>query len=369
MIHFVYRAPRYSSLLGKIFQKLAFTIGLPKGFPVLWRNGNHLPWRTPIRAPHSISYNLLQALKQKDQVKFYDLYEKTVCNLKSGDKFLGVPIQVFDSKEWDDPAIFKATARTLTAYKNRDDIEKIIILPYNSDPKYNQSTNGIIERYGKNLIIISGKIWSDTWDQSPIKPYVKNLLRVNMSIDADQYPVVKTSFNPKGKRRYLYVGHTGFYKNTAQLEALAAAIPNFEGGHIGGGTIKGWKKISDFADMTPEFMTEIAKDYDIFLNTSSADASPTTILEQMCFGLAVACTPESSYDYDSITRLHVTDTAFNIEALNKLQQTDESELLECAKKNREYAIKFHNWHDMCAKIIDFIYHQPKDTKEGLFLVD
>ena len=368
MIHFVYRVPRHNTIIGKISEKIAFSLGTPKGFPLPWRYGTHIPWRTPVRAPNSISFHLLNAFKKHDAVRFYDLYEKTVCNLKPGDIFIGVPIQTFDGKEWDDPDLYRVTARTLDAYKNNDTVQKIIILPYNSDPKYNISTNGIIERYGKNLIIISGKIWTDTWSTSPIQPYVQNLLRVNMCIDAEQYPLVKHTFNPKGKRKYLYIGHTGFYKNTAQLEAIAAAIPGFEGGHIGGGTIKGWKKISDFADLNEQFMRQIASEYDIFINTSSADASPTTILESMCFGFAVACTPESSYTYDSITRLHVTDTLYNIEALRELQYTDESILLERAQKNRIYATTLHNWNTMSEKIIDYIYKKPKN-KGQLFLVD
>jgi hypothetical protein len=368
MIHFVYRAPRYSSFLGKLSEKLAFSIGLPKGIPALWRNGKYLPWRTPVRAPHSISFNLLKALGKLDTVKFYDLYEKTVCNMKSGDSLLCVPVQAYDGKQWNDPAVYRVTARTLEAYKDRTDIAKFVIMPYTHDPLYNRTTEELIRRHGKNLIIVSGKYWTDSWDRSPIKGYVENLLRVNMGIDASEYPVVKTRFNPKGKRRYLYVGHTGFYKNTAELERIAAAIPGFEGGHIGGGTIKGWTKLADFADLTPEFMAKIAKDYDIFLNTSTADASPTTILEQMCFGFAVACTPESSYDYESLTMLSTDDTALNVRALEELQQLDEEELLARAKRNRRYAIDFHNWDGICGKIAAFIASKPK-PEDRLFLVD
>ena len=162
--------------------------------------------------------------------------------MKYGDTLLYVPIQIFDGKIWNDKEIYRVAARTLDAYKDRDDIQKIIILPYNSDPKYNLSTNGIIEKYGENLIIISGKIWTNTWGKSPIKNYVKNLLRVNMGINVEEYPIVKTKFNPKGKRKYLYIGHTGFYKNTMQMEAIAESIPGFEGGHIGSGTIKRLEK-------------------------------------------------------------------------------------------------------------------------------
>ncbi|MEK7464038.1 MAG: hypothetical protein AAB610_02895 [Patescibacteria group bacterium] len=356
MIHLAYRAPRYSTIIGKIFEKIAFSkFGLPKGFPTFWRNGNHLAWRKPTRAPHSISCHLIEAFKRKEgKIKFYDLYENTVCNLKSGDIFIGVPIQVFEEKAWGDSAIHRVTARTLEAYANRDDIKKVVIMPYTHDPRYNIATTELIKRYGKNLIIVSGEIWKRTWDLSPLKEYVKDLLQVEMAVDSADYPVVKKSFNAPGKRKYLYVGHTGHYKNIAQMEALAEALPDFQGGHIGLGTIKGWKKISDFADLTPEFMSKIAEEYDIFMNTSSADASVTTVLEQMCFGFAVACTPESGYAYDSIAALSINDTQKNVELLTSLQNEDEQSLLAKSRKNREYAIRFHNWDIFTEKIYDYL---------------
>ncbi len=359
MIHFVYRIPQYKNYLGKIFEKIAFTVGLPEGIPTPWRYGKLLAYRYPKRHPHSLTFNLLKELKKRDSVRFYDMYENTVCNMKAGDVFLGMPIQAYDGRSWDDPSLHRVTLKTLEKYGKDERMNTFIIMPYTHDERYNQATSEIIKRYGQNLIILSGKIWTDTWDQSSVKDYAKNLLRVNMGINPDEYPVVKKSFNPKGKRKYLYIGHTGYYKNTAQLEAIAAAIPGFEGGHIGLGKVKGWKQLSDFADLTPEFMSKIAEEYDIFVNTSTADASPATVLEHMCMGFAVACTPESSYDYDSITRLHVTDTAFNVQALNELQYADESDLIERSKRNRAYAMKYHNWQEICKKIADFIEEHTK----------
>lgn len=359
-VHFVYKSPRHSTSIGKVFDKIGLSIPF---FPPIWRNGNNIEWKIPKRHPASASFNILNAFKKKGDLKFYDLWEKTTAFIKPEDSFIGLPVQVYDGRSWDDPSINCVTRRTLEKYN----LDGTIILPYCHDARYNGSTGGLIERHGKNLIILSGKYWTDTWDQSPIRPYVKNLLRVNMGIDVDEYPVIKKKFNPKGKRKYLYIGQASWYKNTAQLEKIAESIPNFEGGYISTGEIKGWKKIANWADLTPEYMAKIADEYDIFVNTSSSDPSPATILENMCFGFAVACTPESSYDYPSLTRLHVSDTTFNVKQLQELQNMDDSEVLARAKKNRELAIQNHNWNEITAKIVDFV--ERVKTERGLFLVE
>jgi len=360
-VHFVYKKPRTNTFAGKVFDKIGLNV---PGVPALWRNGNNIKWKIPKRHPNSASFNLIKAFKKAGSLKFYDLWEKRAVSMQAGDKFIGLPVQVYDGRSWDDPSIDCVTRRTLEKYN----LDGTIILPYCHDLRYNQSTTGLIEKHGKNLVILSGKFWTDSWDQSPIRPYVKNLLRVNMGIDPTEYPVIKKSFNPKGKRKYLYIGQAAWYKNTAQLEAIAAAIPGFEGGYISTGEIKGWKKIASWADLTTEFMAKLAEEYDIFLNTSSADPSPATILENMCFGFAVACTPESSYNYPSLTRLHVTDTAFNIKQLADLQNTDEKELLRRAEVNRGLAIHHHDWTDITKKIVDFV-NRPVETPDGQFWVE
>ncbi len=359
-VHFVYKSPRHSTFLGKVFDKIGLNIPF---IPPIWRYGKNIEWKIPKRHPASASFNILQALKKRGPVKFYDLWEKTSAIMKPGDLFIGLPVQVYDGRSWDHPSINCVTRRTL----EKNNLKGTIILPYCHDLRYNQSTTGLIERHGKNLIILSGKYWTDTWDQSPVKSYVKNLLRVNMGIDSNEYPVVKNKFNPKGKRKYLYIGQAAWYKNTAQLEKIAEKIPNFEGGYISTGEIKGWKKIASWANLTPDYMKKLAQEYDIFVNVSSADPSPATILENMCFGFAVACTPESSYDYTSLTRLHVSDTDFNVKQLLELQNLDDVELLKRAKTNRELAIKNHNWEEITAKIVNFI--ERVGTEEGLFLVE
>ncbi len=361
VVHFVYKKPRANDIPGKILDKIGLNV--PIISPV-WRSGSNIDWKIPKRHPNSASFNLINAFKKEGGLKFYDLWEKHAASMSSGDKFIGLPVQVYDGRSWDDPSINCVTRKTLEKYN----LDGTIILPYCHDARYNASTNGLIEKHGQNLIILSGRFWTDSWDQSPIKPFVKNLLRVNMGVDANEYPVIKKNFNPKGKRKYLYIGQSAWYKNTAQLEAIAAAIPGFEGGYISSGEIRGWKKIASWADLTTEYMKELALEYDIFVNTSSSDPSPATILENMCFGFAVACTPESSYSYETLTRLDVKDTAFNCKQLNELQYMDEEELLRRARVNRQIAITDHDWGGIIKKIVDFVC-RPENTSDGQFLVE
>ncbi len=348
--HLIYRIPRHSGILGKIYDKVFFTI--PWLIPP-WRYNLFIPWRKPNKAPLSISYNLLKTFRASGKVRFYDLHEKRTCHLSQNDILLALPCKTLDEVSWKHPSVFKITAKTFEAYPAHKN--KFLIMPYTHDVQHNSSIIGLVKKHGENVILICGEYWTDTWDKSPIKPYVKNLLRVDMAIDSDDYPTVKEAFNPKGERKFLYVGHTEYYKNTKQLETIAKIIPNFEGGHIGRGSIKGWEKISNGADLTPEFMGAIAKKYDVFLNTSKADAQATTILEHMCFGFLVACTPESGYSYDSIIPLSPTDTSYNVRQIKKIQNLEEGEILRLTRKNREYAIKFHNWETFSKKITDFIY--------------
>jgi glycosyltransferase involved in cell wall biosynthesis len=356
-IHFIYTVPRGDTLTRRIIDR---AIAMLRIIPPLHRWGIDMliPWRTPIRAPHSISYHLLHALKAYGReagyrVRFYSMYEKGVCPMKEGDILIATPKQKGSlGTPTDSPDHDSITWRTLEAYPRH---KKYIIMPYANDVQLVSWCKELMQKHGEHVIFLAGKIWMDQWDRSPLRDTgIKNILRLDMGIDLAEYPMVKTHFNPKGKRKYLYIGHTAWYKNTAELEHIAAMMPDFEGGHIGNGTIRGWKKIADFADLTPAFMERIAKEYDIFVNTSTGDAQVTTVLEQMCFGFAVACTPESGYAYPSLFKLSTHDTAENIRVLTMIQTMDEQELLARAKENREIARTTHSWKRFCDQVIDFI---------------
>lgn len=322
--------------------------------PPLYRSGNDLfiPWRQPIRAPHSITYHLLHEFKKFGKVKYYSLYEHRVIDLKPDDILIGLPSQDHGDMPWKKPDDASVMAQTMKKYP--DHKQAYIIMPYSNDPLFVGWANEFVMNHGKNLLLLSGKIWFNNWEDSPWKNFpIQQKVRVDMGIEPIDYPAVKKTFNSKGRRGFLYVGHTSWYKNTPQLAKIAAAMPEFRFGHVGLGTIPGWDQISDFADLNAEFMEKICKTYDCFVNVSW-DAQVTTVLEQMCFGLTVACTPESGYECPYLLPLDIHDTDHNTKILREFQQTDEQKLLEIGRLNRQYAIDHHSWKQFTDTVVQFI---------------
>lgn len=351
-IHFVYTVPFSKCFLRRCVDKMIKLLHLTP----LHRMGSDffIPWAKPIRAPHSISYHLLRELKKKYPVRFYSLYEHLSPKLSKGDIFLGQPLPAGGFNE-SRPVDDDHTSVTSVGIRKNPGGNNFLILPYTHDPLYVSWLKNLLMDHTGGVIFIAGQIWERNWNLSPFADIpISRKLHVNMAISPTDYPVVKKNFNLKGKRKYLYIGHTAWYKNTKELERIAEKMPEYEFAHIGEGEVKGWKKISSFVGLTPEFMTKIALEYDIFVNTSTGDPQATTILEQMCFGIVVACTPESGYDYESLVRLNTNDTEFNVNVLKDLQNKEEVDLIEIAKRNRQNAEKYHSWDTFTKKIIDFI---------------
>lgn len=319
-----------------------------------------IPWQHPIRAPHSITHNLLDAIRARGyDVRLYSLYEHTVADIKDGDIFIGQPVPQggFGAQRSliDDRA--SVTSRTIRKFPSE---RNFIIMPYAHDERYSVFAKDLIRennQAGGGTIFIGGKIWERDWEKSSPLADLGPLRKIHltaMGVDPAEYPFVKKRFNPKGRRRYLYIGHTAWYKNTIELERIAARMPEYEFAHIGGGEVRGWKKLSNFATLTPEYMSKLAEEYDIFVTVSTADPQATTIVEQMCFGFAVACTPETGYEYDSIVPLSTTNTNMNREKLLELQFEEEDALLVRTRQNRDYAVRFHNWEGFTGSIMSFV---------------
>lgn len=351
-IHLVYTVPPPQN---RILRKIDHYLRKSGVIPPFHRWGilSKIDWPKPIYAPHSITFNLLKAFQKIGVVvRLYDWTEHTKCNLKKDDILLFHP-RPTSTKAQTRPDQKSIGWRTATSNPST---KKYIIIPYNHDPRQTLWLKPFFKHQITGFITISGKYWSDTWQQSPLKNDLLNIdaLHIRMAIDASEYPVVKKKFNPPGKRKFLYVGSTGYPKNTEELENIAAKCPNFQGGYISRGEIKGWKKIANFANLTPEYMSKLAEEYDIFINTSEFDAQATTVLEQMCFGLPIACTPETGYVHQSIIKLDVNDTQFNCKQVQLMQGMPTEDLINLAKKNREIAETVYNWDLFTKEVINFI---------------
>jgi glycosyltransferase involved in cell wall biosynthesis len=327
-IHFVYATPL--TFLDKV------TMLLYK------RKVQHPPWDqyewpVPLRAPLSITYQVARFFSARCRLRLYDLQERITIEPRKGDILLG--------HAWPDPE-----SAVWRALEDNRFSRKYLISPYNHDPKQVQWMYRAIEQCD-SFFAVCGQYWLDTFERSPFSGLREKVIRLNMGIDTADYPLVKTSFNPPGKRKFFYVGRTGQEKGIDLLERLATEMDGFQGGYIcQGGGIKGWEKISEPTDLTPEFMMKIAGEYDVFINMSRADAQATTVLEAMSWGFPVACTPETGYTEEKLFFLDLENEHKNIETINRIQRMSDGELREISINNRKIVELAYSWERFLSTI-------------------
>jgi glycosyltransferase involved in cell wall biosynthesis len=287
-----------------------------------------LKWPKPISAPFSITYNILKALDQHYKVLLYDVVDRGVVDLGPDDKFVG--------HFWPDEQTKTQGSNYWTSYDPQQ-VANTAILKYPLDKRVFAISpfNHSMEQMGwavpllKKLncyIPICGDYWVNNIEQSEMAFLQGRMSHINMGITLEQYPKVKTQFNMKGKRKFLYIGRISKEKNIQMLEDIAANSSGFEGGYIGNGIVKGWHQIAPAAKLTPEYVKNLAAEYDFFINTSTYDAQATTILEAISWGFVTACTPQTGYTEDCIFELSASDVVANVSMIGFLNNMDEDRL-------------------------------------------
>lgn len=289
-------------------------------------------------APQSITLQIARSLSADYNVKLYDCKERLNIHAKQGDILLG--------HVWNDPDTIVWKALADGAFE-----KKFIIGPYNHNPLGVVAAYDAVNQCDK-FFAICGDYWIETLPQSPFYDFRDKIVHLNMAIDTDDYPLVKTVFNEPGKRKFLYIGRTAPEKGTDILEQLAESVPGFKGGYLcaRGGGIKGWEKLDIPKHFTPDVMRKVASEYDFFINMSRMDAQATTILEAMCWGFPVLCTRQSGYTLDNFFYLDLEDMNKNIQVINLVQYADERELKKMSMNNREKSKELYSWETFLSKL-------------------
>lgn len=346
VIHFVYAVPDYRlTLWQRGWRKLGLDIErwLPSPTPP-WRHGVVSHW--PRHAPDSITSHLYAYLCERCQVLLYDFRERIKPRVGPNDIIFGHP--------WSDPAsIIQRLIMEGTHCR-----AKILIFPYHHGiPKYNEYVIPLVERC--DLVLgITGQYWYDTMDSSPFASWKPKFHRLDMAIDASDFPFVKTAFNPAGKRKYLYIGSDLDCKGLDILSRTMERLPDFECGWFGPGQDRPHiHHRAKWAVFTPDFAWQIASKYDLYVHAAVSDANPTTILEAMAWGLPVACTPQSGYyNIPTIATLSTTDIDANVRTLLELQYAPEEHLFQISRANRRCVETDHTWERFCSSVWQVLQH-------------
>lgn len=158
--------------------------------------------------------------------------------------------------------------------------------------------------------------------------------RVDLAVDRGDFPRIKKSFAAPGKRRFLYIGYSGWPKNTDYLGALAQSFPGWTFDWLGSGpAIAGLRNLGRL-DFSKPAARRLVASYDFMITVGSADANPATILEAMAWGLVPVCSPQSGYEKEpGIVNVPIDDLAAARAVLLKLQREPEARLRARVRAN------------------------------------
>lgn len=351
VIHFVYALPplKKSGIVNRIKQNIRLD------------TANKLAdfeWPCPVPAPLSISYNIIPALNKLGKLKLYNITDTADVILGDNDIFIGHP--------WPDVTTKQQDSNTWKSYDPNQITNKVILKypldkrvftlsPFNFDEGQVAWAFPLTEKL-QTYIGICGDVWADNFDQYFGKKHFNNFLHVNMAITGKDYPYLKKAFNPKGYRRFLYIGRASDEKGLQQMIELKKRYPAFDGATIGC-KIEGWVCLAEWADLNESFMREVAKSYDVILSFSTMDAQATTILEAMSWGFMIACTKETGYLHSSVFPLRLNDIDQNIDILNTIQQMDEQLLKTLQQQNLSLVKNKYNWKTFADKVSSFVLHK------------
>jgi len=301
-----------------------------------------------INTPDAIGRHLKQSIEKDYQVTTYNYDEYKIISPGSSDILIG---------HWH-PNPF--TVFRLSAQKKG--WKRIIALaPFCPDQTawQNAFANKIIVKCDRYLAI-TGNAWMKRLKVSPFHHWESKIVHLDLAVDRKDFPFVKVNFNTVGKRRFLYIGNTAWYKNTSFLEKLAQEFPEIDFSWIGGNkSLKRLKILGKF-DFSKQEAKKLIQEYDFLITVGSADANPTTILEAMAWGLIPVCSVQSGYEgFSGIRNIPIDNIDDAVEIINDLQYVSEEQLNKWQQENLAELDRHFNWDRFCEQVLDEI--ESKDS--------
>lgn len=309
-----------------------------------------------IHSPHSITRNLYEFLSTKDDVKYYQWDHVGVADVEEHDILIGHP-------HYDTNTVVHRTI------KERKCKLKCTIHPLHTGmPEHNMPFNCLTE-LSDIVFSICGPYWYDTIDKTPFASWKPKITRLDMAVDGNHFPFLRKKFNNIGSRRLLYIGSTMPMKNVGYLYEIMKRLKNVELYWYGGDSSHPLSKLPNvtvfgWTHLNAAVARSIIDKCDIFVNVSSSDANPTTLLESMAWGMIPACTKESGYYNDELfTELYIHDIEKTIHAINNLLNASEEVLLDRAFRGRKEIESKYTWNRFCNQIWNRVVAHIGDSNE------
>lgn len=301
------------------------------------------PHKSSISCPDAIGRKVAERLSRKYRVIQYDWHETGIIRPGANDVLLG------HAHPWP-LTIFRRSCR-------QPGWRRIIAMsPFNTSLWQCGFLDFILKKCDL-FLAITGRYWFESGRRSAFAHWYPKMVHLDLAVDRQDFPVVKSKFNEPGHRRLVYIGHTLWFKNTSYLSEIARAIPNTQISWIGDNsrrTIPGLTPLG-YQDFSTEKARRVVAEHDFMITVGKADANPTTILEAMAWGLIPVCTPQSGYiGYPGIVNIPLGNVAGAVKILRYLQECTEEELMKIQAANWEALDGHFNWDRFSAQVIDAV---------------
>ena len=321
------------------------------------------PAGNQISTPDAIGRHLKQSLENHYQVTTYNYDECKIIKPGNADALI---------EHWH-PNPF--TVFRMSAKKNG--WQRVLgLAPFCPDSIgwQNAFGNKIIKNCDRYLAI-TGNYWMNRLKNSPFQHWGPKTVHLDLAVDRENFPFIKENFNSVGKRRFIYIGHSAWYKNTSFLEEIAQKLPHIDFAWIGENrTLKNVKRLGKY-DFSMQEAKNLIQEFDFMITVGSADANPTTILEAMAWGLIPVCSVQSGYEgFSSIQNISIDCINDAVETIKHLQLVPEEQLKKWQQENLNVLDKHFNWERFCAQVLNEIENEETsqlvetDFKNQLFLL-
>lgn len=300
------------------------------------------PHEERVSCPDAIGRNLSRQLSPRYDVRLYDWDSAKSIEPGRGDVLVGHP----------HPSPWTTFRRSL---RKPGWSRRLILAPFNhGDPRQSAWLDPVV-RDCDLYLAITGDLWFASTPQSAFAHWVPKMVKMDLAVDRSDFPAIKTTFNPPGRRRFLFIGHSRWTKNVGYLGRIATAL---------GGGVVSWMGVGraipgvvplglqDFSD--PKALALVAK-HDFLISVGAADANPAAVLEAMAWGLVPACSKESAHaDLPGIVDVPLGDVDAAVRVLERLQSVDEGELRVRQEQNWTTLDERFTWSEFGARVIEAI---------------
>jgi len=299
------------------------------------------PHGPSIAAPHIIGRSLYHALSETYEVRIYDWDEIRVIHPVPGDILIGHPHPLPGT-------IFRRSFRQDGWHK------RITMSPFVCDRQ--AAVNDYFVRRGDAYLAITGTYWFDQVPNSRYAHWLPKMKHLDLAVNPDDFPRIKATFADPGTRRFLYIGHDNWQKNTTYLASIALARPEWDFSWLGhSASPASWINMLGVRDTADLDTRAIIASHDFMITVGSADANPTTILESMSWGLIPVCTPQSGYDTEAgVVNIPLNNLDEALRILDRLQSANFS-ILDTLRHKNDARLRDHfTWARFCDQVEDSI---------------